>query len=163
VIGRTSILLSILASAGFASAAVAWPTSAYPTKAPAGDLYEIRSRQIVASSLPNAPVDSLANAIATDRTKSTVNIKATAKSSGLTLKPLLHTAKPRADIAALTKASSGARDQLHIAQQKSADAEALALHQRYAESGDKPAFKTAAGIIGPIVTHPITMLDPMPV
>lgn len=159
---RTMTFVGMGAAMALSSAALAVPTPTYLAKAGAGDLYEIQSSKIVASSTTNASLKSFATEMVTDHTKSTADIKAAAKSSGLTPKPPMLTPKQTADLAALRKASGAARDKLYITQQKAAHDEALALHQDYASSGDKPALKSTASAIVAVVQHHIMMLGQMP-
>ena len=159
---RTFIFLGSAVALSLSSMAIAVPTPTYLAKAGAGDLFEIQSSQIVASSTTNAGIKAFADEMITDHTKSTADVKAAAKSSGLTPNPPRLTAKQSADLAALRNATGTARDELYVTQQKAAHAEALTLHQDYAASGDKPALKSTASAIVPVVQHHIMMLGQMP-
>lgn len=158
---RTMTFVGAGVALALSSAAFAVPTPTYLAKAGAGDQYEIQSSKIVAASTTNPDLKTFANEMVTDHTKSTADIKAAAKSSGIMPKPPMLTAKQTADLAALRKATGVARDKLYITQQKAAHNEALALHQDYAASGDKPALKSTASAIVPVVQHHIMMLGQM--
>ena len=157
-----SIVPFMAAVAGLAMTAHAAPPAAdYVKQAGAGDLYEIQSSKL-ASTSRNPQVKQFAQQMIRDHTQSTAEVKAAAKSDGLTPKPPMLMPKQKADIKALTAAKGTQRDALYIQQQKQAHQEALVLHQGYAQDGDKPALKAVAGKITPIVQHHADMLNQMP-
>jgi putative membrane protein len=88
-------------------------------------------------------------------------VKAAAMKSGLKPKPPMMTSDQQAMLKQLRAASGSARDSAYVDQQKTAHQQALALHQGYAGSGDKPALKAAAAKIVPVVQHHIDMLNGM--
>lgn len=158
---KRRILIAAAAAFSLAGAAIsAVPASEYVAKAGASDLYEIQSSKLVMKST-NPKLRNFAHEMVTDHTKSTGLVKAAATKSGLKPKPPVLDAKEKADIAALTAATGMARDKLYLQQQKAAHEEALALHKDYAASGDKPALKSTAGKIVPVVQHHIEMLNAM--
>lgn len=157
---RLSLLTAIAGLVTF-SAAAAPPAADYVAKAGAGDLYEIQSSKLVLASTGNAKLRTFAQQMVTDHTKSTAQVKTAATSAGLHPKPPALDAKKRTDIAALTSAKGEARDRLYLQQQQAAHQEALALHQDYAGTGDKPALKAVAGKIVPVVQHHAQMLGQM--
>ena len=145
------------------AAANAAPTAAvYVAKAGAGDMFETKSSTIVLQTTKNSGIRDFANQMVTDHAKSTADVKAAAKESGITPKPPVLNAEQKAAIAKLTAAHGAARDKLYIAGQKKSHAQALALQQDYANGGDKPALKTTAANIVPVVQHHIEMLNGMP-
>ena len=139
----------------------AMPTSTYLAKAGAGDLYEIKSSELLETSTTDASLKGFAQQMIADHRQSTADVKAAALQSGLHPNPPMLSPKQKGDLAALARAHGTARDRLYVSQQKMAHQEALALHQDYASSGDKPALRTTAGQIVPVVQHHIAMLDQM--
>ena len=89
------------------------------------------------------------------------DVKAAARKSGLTPKPPTLDKQQQTMLKQLRDATGAARDSAYVNQQKTAHTQALALHQSYAASGDKPALKAAAGKIVPVVQHHIDMLNGM--
>ena len=127
----------------------------------AGDLYEIQSSRIVLQSTQDPKIRSSAQMMAQHHTKSTADVVAAARKSRIVPKPPKLT-PPQAEMIAQLNAETGtARDQAYIAQQKQAHAQALNLHQSYAEAGTAPALKTAAAKIVPVVQQHIDMLKTM--
>lgn len=152
------------AAAALAMPAIAFaapPAPEYVMKAGASDLYEKESSQLVLQSTKDPAVRSFAQSMIRDHSKSTADVTAAATRSGLKPMPPKLDAKKTADVAALRKATGPARDRLYVRQQKAAHAEALALHRDYASTGDKPALKTVAGQIVPVVQHHGEMLAKM--
>ena len=138
------------------------PAPEFVAKAGASDLYEMKSSKLVLASTKNADVRKFANEMIADHTKSTAKVKAAAMKSGLHPKPPLLDAQQKSDIAALTAAKGSARDTLYVTQQKASHQAALDLMQDEANTGDKPALKTAAAGIVPVVQHHMEMLNSMP-
>jgi putative membrane protein len=147
--------------AAAAPALAAPPAATYVKMAGAGDQYEIQSSELVMGSTRNANLKTFAQQMVTDHTKSTADVTAAAKSSGLKPMPPKLMPKQASDLAALKSASGSARDALYIKQQKAAHAEALALHTDYSSSGDKPALKSTASAIVPVVERHKQMIDSM--
>ena len=143
-----------------AVAAMAMPASTYVMKAGAGDLYEIRSSQLVMNST-NPKVKSFAQMMVTDHGKSTADVKAAAMKAGMTPKPPMLSAKQATMVTNLEKVHGTARDQMYIEQQKAAHNEALALHEDYGTNGSAAPLKMAAMKIVPVVKTHIQMLAAM--
>ncbi len=144
-------------------AAHAAPTAAvYVAKAGAGDMFETKSSTIVLQTTKNGGIREFATQMVTDHAKSTADVKAAAKESGVTPKPPVLNAEQKAMIAKLNAAHGTARDKLYVSGQKKSHAQALQLQQDYANGGDKPALKTTAANIVPVVQHHIEMLNGMP-
>jgi putative membrane protein len=153
-------------AAGIAIAFVAAPALAqsaadYVAQAGASDMYELQSSKLVLASTKNAGLRKFANQMITDHTKSTNDVKAAARQSGLTPKPPMLTSQQQTMIQQLRDAKGAARDSAYVNQQKTAHSQALALHQSYAASGDKPALKAVAAKVVPVVQHHIDMLNGM--
>ena len=157
---RFSILPVGLAFA-IAAPALAQTAVDYVAKAGAGDMYEKQSSQLELKTTKNAELRKFAQMMVSDHSKSTADVKAAAAKSGLKPKPPMLDVGQKDMIAKLTAAKGADRDAIYVSQQKSAHQQALALHQGYAASGDKPALKAAAGKIFPVVQHHIEMLDAM--
>ena len=158
---RSLPLIGFVAAATLAGATSAMPTPDYLKAAGAGDLYEKQSSQLVLKTTQNPKVRTFANNMISDHTKSTAEIKAAAAKSGVKPGAPMLTPKQHDMIAQLTSAKGTARDNTYIGQQKTAHQEALATHQDYASTGDKPALKAAAAKIVPVVQSHIAMLDKM--
>ena len=151
------IAAAVIASPSFAATAAA----DYVAKAGAGDMYELQSSKLVAASTGNADLRRFADQMVTDHGKSTAMVKTAAGKDGMHPKPPVLSAAQKDMLAKLRAARGKARDGLYVTQQKSAHAEALTLHQDFAANGDKPALKSAAGKIVPVVQHHIAMLNGM--
>lgn len=159
----TRAALFAAATLTFAAAShAAPPAPEFVAKAGASDKYEMTSSKLMLGSTKNAGIKTYANEMITDHTKSTVMVKAAAMKSGLHPKPPVLNAQQKSDVAALTSAKGTARDQLYVQQQKASHQAALDLMQDEAKTGDKPALKSAAGKIVPVVQHHIEMLNAMP-
>lgn len=158
-----AIMLGVGALLASGVGAHAAPSAAmYVAKAGASDAFEIKSSSLVLASTKNSGVRDFANQMLTDHAKSTADIKAAAKDSGITPKPPVLNAAQKAMIAKLSAAHGTARDKLYVSEQKASHAQALQLQQDYAQGGDKPALKTTAANIVPVVQHHIEMLNGMP-
>ena len=154
---RFAALATILAALP-ALAAAAPPAADYVNMAGAGDMYETASSKLVLTTTKDKAVKSFASMMVKDHAKSTKMVKAAARKSDVVPAPAMND-KQLQMINELTAASGPARDQLYWDQQKAAHQEALALHQDYASTGDKPALQAAAGQIVPVVQHHIEMLN----
>lgn len=143
--------------------AAATPTQALPyaAKAGASDLYEIQSSELALKQAKSAEVKTFARMMIKHHTMTTKTLTAAAKSAKLVPPaPMLEPAQ--ADmIAQLQQAQGDAFDQAYVAQQKTAHAMALNLHQTYAAQGDTPQLKKAAAAAVPIVKRHIAQLDRM--
>jgi putative membrane protein len=127
---------------------------AYVAKAGAGDLYEIQSSQIAARRARNPQVRSFARMLVTDHTRTTRQVLAAARASGLRPRPAVLEPAQRRMILELQRTPAGRFDQVYLSQQIPAHQEALALHQRYAGNGDAPALRrVAAGAVPVVEAH----------
>lgn len=156
MIGLGAIVLVATAS----QAAMAPTARQFVMKAGASDKFEISEAQLMLGST-NPDIQSFAQQMITDHTKSTDMVKTAAMADGLTPAPPMLTAKQKADLAKLTAAKGMNRDKLYIRQQKPAHAEALALMRGYSSSGKATHLKDTAGQIEPVVQAHIDMLDKM--
>ncbi|HKY80556.1 MAG TPA: DUF4142 domain-containing protein [Sphingobium sp.] len=158
---KTRLMIAALAMT-LPIAAHAQNPTVYVAKAGAGDLYEETSSKLVLRSTRDAKVRSFATMMVQDHNKSTAMVKAAAAKSRLKAAPPQMTAEQKTNVAALTKATGPARDKLYWEQQKTAHAEALALHQGYAATGTAEPLKTAAAKIVPVVKQHIDVLNGAP-
>ena len=158
----TATALFAAAALSAAAAHAAPPAPEYVAKAGASDLFEKTSSKTVLATTKNPGIRKYATMMASDHTKSTAKVKAAAMKSGMKPGAPMLDADQKDMIAKLTAAHGKARDALYVEQQKTSHQSALALQQDYADSGDKPALKTAAAGIVPVVKHHIEMLDAMP-
>lgn len=141
-----------------ADAGRAPPTPVYLMKAGASDLFERQSGQLLSSSR-NRAIAGFAREMVRDHTNSTAMVKAAALRSGLHPKPPMLDGEMRRNLAALRAARGRDRDRLYVMQQKKAHRDALMLQQGYASGGDKPALRSAASKIVPVVKHHMEMLE----
>ena len=135
------------------------PTTDYLKAAGGGDLYEKKASETVLASTKDAHIKMVARTMIADHAKSTAMVKAAAAKSGLHPAPPMLDAEQRKMVADLGAAKGADRDALYLKQQKAVHEKALALHEGYASSGDKPALREAAAKIAPVVKHHIAMLD----
>lgn len=157
-----AILIACAGSAlAVASPSFAQAAEDYVRKAGAGDLYEKQSSQLVLKTTKNPDLRNFAQMMVSDHSKSTADVKAAAMKSGLKPKPPMLDADKKEMIARLTASTGQQRDAMYVTQQRTAHAEALALHQGYAQSGGKALLKAAAAKIVPVVQHHAEMLDKM--
>lgn len=127
--------------------------TAYVSAAGAGDLYERMSSQLVLKIASNGDVRSFAQMMINDHGKTTAQVTAAAKASGIKPMPPKLMPKQAKMIADLMAAPAAAREKMYLDQQVAAHKEALALHQGYAAAGDNPALTKVAASAVPIVQH----------
>jgi len=142
----------------FTSAHAATNAPTYIAKAGAGDLYETQSSKLVLATTADPKVKTFANKMIADHTASTAKVKAAAAKDGIKVAPPKLDVAQQAMIATLESAKGPARDAAYLEQQHKAHEQALALHQEYAQSGDKPALKAAAAEIVPVVQQHIATM-----
>ena len=142
-------------------AAFAQPTPMYVRDAGASDMFEKSSASTILQTTHNADVRHFAQMMLRDHTNSTNMVKMAARRDHVMVgTPHLTTEQSRM-LADLRRARGEARDQLYIQQQMTAHQMALQVQQDYASTGDKPALRTAAGQIVPVVQQHISMLQGM--
>ncbi|MGI4880389.1 MAG: DUF4142 domain-containing protein [Janthinobacterium lividum] len=160
----TRFIFVSLACAGISVAASAAPPMSaanYVAKAGASDLYEINSSKLVLDTSHDDSLKTFAQMMVDDHTKSTADVVAAAKSSGMNPAPPKLMPKQAAMIASLQKASGKSRDSLYKKQQVAAHQQALTLQQSYATNGTDPNLKAAAGNIVPVVEHHLSQVKQM--
>lgn len=126
-------------------------TMTYVAKAGAGDLYEIQSSQIAARRAHDPRVREFAAMLVTDHQRTTEQVLAAARASGLRPGPAMLEPAQRQMIRQLERAPAARFDRLYLSQQIPAHRQALMLHQRYARSGDSPALRRVASGAVPVV------------
>lgn len=139
-------------------AAPATDTPAYLAKASAGDLFEIESSRAIMAKTGNAGIKAFAQMMVEAHGQSTQKVKTAAQAAKLSVgAPALDSAQQ--DTLATIKSASGvAAEKVYLDAQRKAHDEALALHRAYADGGEVPELKTAAGEIVPVVQHHIDEL-----
>lgn len=131
-------------------------TMVYIVKAGAGDLYEIQSSELAARRARQPAVRRFAEMLAADHTRSTREIMAAARASGLTPSPPMLDPNQRRMIRELERAPAARFDRIYLQQQIPAHQQALALHRDYARRGDRPALRGVATSIVPVVQGHLT-------
>jgi len=155
---------AVIASLLIAAPVLAAPTSHAPDfvkMAGASDLYEKTSSQMVLKDAKNPKVREFAQMMISDHNKSTAQVKAAAKSDGVTAGPPKLMPEQEKMVADLKAAKGADREKLYVNQQVMAHQQALELHQTFASSGDKPALKQAASGIVPVVQQHLTEVKSM--
>lgn len=133
----------------------------YVTKAGASDLYEIQSSQLAAKQAAAPKVKAFAKMMVMHHTMTTKQVTAAARAAGLKPQPPRLEPMQAQMIAQLQPLNGAAFDTAYLAQQKTAHAMALNLHQTYAANGDKRPLKAAASKAVPIVKQHIAKLEIM--
>lgn len=147
-------LAAVLASTvAFAAPASAQRGDAmmFVAKAGASDLYEIQSSQIAMRRARDPRVRAMAGMLVRDHRRTTAQVTAAARASGLRPRAPMLEPMQRRMIAELNRAPAGRFDQLYLAQQIPAHEQALELMRHYSISGDAPALRRAASGAIPIV------------
>lgn len=127
-------------------------------RAAQSDAFEIAAAKLARTQARSPEVKQFASAMIAAHTKSTATIKAAAAKagSGLTPHPDL-TQDQQGELDDLKKTSGDKFDEDYISGQVSAHRDALALLQRYADSGTEPGLKSAAQQIVPVVQKHLDM------
>jgi len=147
------------------SAAAAVPVTGqeFANAAAASDAFEIETSKLVQSKGSSAEVKKFAADMIKAHTDSTAKIKAAAvkASPAITPVPTL-TAEQQGKLDALGQLSGADLDRQYATDQVAAHEKTLAAMQAYAESGDVPSLKTAAGEIAPVVQGHLDMAKALP-
>lgn len=143
-------------------AAVPNDAPTYLAKAGAGDLFEIDSSKAVLTRTKNKDVREFAAMMVAAHTASTLKLKAAAAKDDVKVGDPVLDADQQSALDAIKAATADTVDALYLAAQRKGHAAALALHQNYADNGDKPALKKAAGEIVPVVQKHIDELSKLP-
>lgn len=120
-------------------------------KAGASDLYEIQSSQIAMRRARSPRVREMAGMLVRDHRRTTAQVTAAARASGLRPRaPMLEPAQRRM-INELNRAPAARFDQIYLSQQIPAHQQALDLMRRYSTNGSAPALRRAAAGAVPVV------------
>lgn len=133
----------------------------YVAKAGASDLYETQSSQLALSQGKSPKVKAFGRMMIKHHMMTTKTLTAAANSAGMTPPPPMLEPMQVDMMSQLQPLSGDTFDQAYIAQQKTAHAMALALHQTHAAQGDSLPLKKAAAKAVPIVKHHVTLLEHM--
>jgi putative membrane protein len=131
-------------------------TMAYIVKAGAGDLYEIQSSELAARRARQPAVRRFAQMLVADHNRSTREIMAAARASGLSPSPPMLDPNQRRMMRELERAPAARFDRIYLQQQIPAHQQALALHRDYARRGDRPALRRVTTAIVPVVQGHLT-------
>ena len=126
-------------------------TMTYVASAGAGDMYEIQSSQIAVRRARDPRVRAFATMLVTDHQRTTQQVLAAARESGMRPGPAMLAPAQRQMIRQLERAGPMQFDRLYLAQQIPAHQQALVLHQRYARTGNAPALRRVASGAVPVV------------
>jgi putative membrane protein len=124
----------------------------FVNKAAKSDAYEIAAAKIALTNAASQAVKDFASEMIKAHSESTARIKAAAGSAtpAIVPDPTL-TTDQNDELAELGKKKGAEFDEEYIDDQVEAHRDALALMRDYAEKGDTPALKAAAGEIAPVV------------
>lgn len=119
----------------------------YVGLAGAGDRFEIESSRLALEKSQNEEVKAFAQMMIDQHTQSTAEVKAAAEAAGLTVaEPVLNPTQ-RQMLDNLSSLSGADFDSAYLGQQADAHQMALNLHRTYAQGGDTPQLRDAAGKI----------------
>jgi putative membrane protein len=138
------------------------PAADYVAMAGQSDLFEIKSGQLAEAKSMNPAIKKFAQQMVDDHTKSTKMVMSALKADGMQdAPPASLSADQQAMITELKSENGADFDKTYVAQQLTAHQDALALQSGYAEGGDDPKLKAAAGQIVPVVKMHLAMLQNM--
>ena len=124
----------------------------YLAQAASSDMFEIQSGQLALQASQNPAVHNFATMIIRDHTNSTQMLMGAAQSAHIAPPPPMMLPEQQAMLDQLRAAGTGYNfDSVFKQEQIIAHTSALALHQGYAQGGDVPALRAAAGQIVPVV------------
>ncbi|MES2494949.1 MAG: DUF4142 domain-containing protein [Pseudomonadota bacterium] len=124
----------------------------FVNRAGASDAFEIAAAKLAATNGSSQAVKTFAAEMITAHTDSTAKIKAAAASATPAITPdATMTSDQQDDLAELAGKKGADFDEAYIDEQVDAHQDALAMLRDYAEKGDTPSLKAAAGELAPIV------------
>lgn len=130
----------------------------FADKAAKSDAFEIAAAKLAKSNAASAGVKDFAAQMIKDHTESTKKIKAAADKASPAITPDATMTDDQNDkLADLTKKNGKDFDKAYIDGQVSAHQDMLAMMRDYAEHGDTPSLKQAAGDIAPVVQKHLGM------
>jgi putative membrane protein len=153
-------LTALFATVPAALSAQAVRAPGYVRQAGASDLYERTSSELMLRSR-NPEIRRYATMMIRDHRRSTAEVTAAARASGVRPMPPRLMPRQARDIAALRAARGPDRDRLYLEQQRMAHREALELHRTYAQAGDARPLRRVATTVVPVVQHHLEMLRDM--
>lgn len=131
---------------------------AFADKAAKSDAFEIAAAKLAKTHSDSAGVKKFASAMIEGHTASTAKIKAAAAKAKPAIKPdATLTSDQQSTLDDLGKLKGSDFDKAYIDNQISAHEDALSLMKSYADKGDTPSLKTAAGEIAPVVQKHLDM------
>ncbi len=123
----------------------------YVARAGAGDMWEIESSRALLAKSTNEEVKKFAQMMIDQHGQSTAKIKAAAQSAGVAIATPKLNANQQRMLDEIKQADAPSIDAIYLRHQRSAHADALALHQAYAAGGDIAGLKPAATEIARVV------------
>lgn len=124
----------------------------FVNKAANTDAYEIAAAKLAQTNAASPDVKAFAAEMIKAHTDSTAKIKAAAaKASPVIMPDATLTADQNDELADLAKKKGAEFDDAYIEEQVDVHQTALAMMRDYAEKGDTPSLRTAAGEIAPVV------------
>jgi putative membrane protein len=124
----------------------------FADKAAKSDAYEIAAAKLAVTNASSQAVKDFAAEMIKAHTDSTAKIKAAAAKASPAITPdATLTSDQNDDLAELAKKKGAEFDEEYIDDQVDAHQTALAMMRDYAEKGDTPSLKAAAGEIAPVV------------
>lgn len=134
-----------------AAESTATEATVYVARAGAGDLWEIESSRALLAKSNNDDVRKFAQMMIDQHGQSTAKIKAAAQSAGVNVAAPELNANQQRMLDEIRQADATSIDAVYLGHQRSAHADALALHRAYAAGGDIAGLKPAAAEIARIV------------
>jgi putative membrane protein len=130
----------------------------FADKAAKSDAFEIAAAKLAKTNAESADVKAFAATMIDAHTGSTAKIKAAAAKATPAIKPdPTLTSDLQSKLDDLAKLKGADFDKAYIDGQVSAHEDALSLMKGYADNGDTPSLKTAAGEIAPVVQKHLDM------
>lgn len=127
-------------------------TGTYVAQAANSDMYEIQAGELATKNGQSQAVKDFGRMMVADHSKSSQDMKALVSKANLgTQPPARLDAEHQAMIDRLKAAKGEAFDREYMSQQMAAHRKALALHQRYAQSGENTELKGFAAQVIPVI------------
>jgi len=135
------------------------PTAAYLDAAAQSDLYEVTSSQLAIMRTQNPDIRRYATRMIDHHTMTTNTLLTASRAAGVAPPPTVMGPEKRAMVQQLQAQTGMNFDRLYTRQQVTAHQQALAIHTRYAASGDTPQIRAAAAAAVPIVQRHLTEIQ----
>ena len=154
-----SLILGAAAALALGATAQAQTAKDFVAKAGASDKFEIASAKMAETKSHDPAVRKFAAKMIQDHTRSTMKVKAAARRAmGRSPPPPVLSSDQEEMLSSLRRAGGRDFDRTYLDQQTQAHQQALDLMQGYAQAGDAPPLKHAAGEIAPVVQMHMDML-----